>query len=136
MASSVVRLLATVFIRAGGLHSVARSILIHILDEEENLDSVRVEAADFLGLYDEPTELTVAALKSGLLDVDNDVRSACARALAILGRRFPEAFDSIKALLLAVISDANFEARDRYENRTGNDYAFDGLWMLMAGEGS
>jgi hypothetical protein len=41
--------------------------------------------------------------------------------------------EPITTALLAAIEDPAFDARDDYDKRTGHDYAFDGLWMLVVG---
>jgi HEAT repeat protein/energy-coupling factor transporter ATP-binding protein EcfA2 len=85
----------------------------------------RYDAARLLGQVVTVDESLVLALWSGLLDEDGDVRAACAEALSNLGRRFPAASDAIAAKLVQAIRDPEF---------AGHDYAFDGLWLLMAGE--
>jgi HEAT repeat protein len=94
----------------------------------------RQDAARLLGQAGAADEHLVLALWRGLLDSDNSVRAACAEALSNLGRRFPDAADAIAARLVQAIRDPEFDERDRLAARSGHDHAFDGLWLLMAGE--
>jgi energy-coupling factor transporter ATP-binding protein EcfA2 len=95
--------------------------------------SVRRDAARMLGQLGAAGESLILALWRGLLDTDNDVRAACAGALARLGRRFPGAAEAIAARLVGAIRDPGFDKPDEIAGRSGHDYAFEGLWLLVSG---
>ncbi|MEW5985856.1 MAG: HEAT repeat domain-containing protein [Chloroflexota bacterium] len=90
-------------------------------------------AAQLLGQHAPADDPTLAVLRQGLLDRDNDVRQACAEALARLGRRFPAARPTIETVLVEVIHDPAFAQPDAINHRSGHDYAYDALWQLVAG---
>jgi hypothetical protein len=69
----------------------------------------------------------------GLLDEYFDVRTACAKALAQLGRRFPNAVEAIERKFIEAIEDPRFDKPDSVINRSGHDYAYGGLWLLVVG---
>ncbi|HEX6288034.1 MAG TPA: HEAT repeat domain-containing protein [Herpetosiphonaceae bacterium] len=95
---------------------------------------IRRAFADVLGESQYPTDAIINALYAGLLDSDNDVRTACGRSLAKLGRRFPQAFQEIATRLERAISDPTFDTSDDLDGRSGHDYAFESLWMLVTGD--
>ena len=95
--------------------------------------STRRDAARSLGQIGGGDEQTLSALWHGLQDSDNDVRTACSEALATLGQRFPKHAPAIEKKLAQAISDSAFDKPDSVVKRTGHDYAFDGLWLLIAG---
>jgi hypothetical protein len=107
--------------------------LIEVLQAADSW-SLRQDAARLLGQIGTTDEPLLLAVWRGLLDEDNDVRAACAQALALLGRRFPDAASAIAERLLQAITDPEFDQPDRHAGRTGHDYAFDGLWLLVTGE--
>ena len=84
-----------------------------------------------IGKYDQQT---VDVLLMGFTDQDNGVRAACAQALARLGQRNPEAVEEIASTLIQTLEDPRFGPVDPYAKRTGYDYAFDALWMLIVSE--
>jgi HEAT repeat protein len=94
---------------------------------------VRQDAARFLGQIGQPYDSVLESLLQGLLDPDNHVRTACARALAQLGRSDQGTMQAIAQRLVQVIDDPSFAQPDVHVGRTGHDYAFDSLWMLMTG---
>ncbi len=96
--------------------------------------SIRRDSARFLGQIAQADEATLDALWDGLLDDDNDVRTACAQALAQLGRRFPTITQSLEARFVEAIQDPKFDERDKFIDRPAYDYAYDGLWLLVVGE--
>jgi hypothetical protein len=56
------------------------------------------------------------------------------RYLAALGRRFPGDAERIADKLVQAIRDPAFDTSDdTISMRTDHDYAFDGLWRLVAG---
>jgi HEAT repeat protein len=95
--------------------------------------SVRQDCARLIGQIGSGDEALIETLWRGLLDPDNDVRAACAQALALLGRRFPQIKELIAAKLAQAIRAPEFAEPDQLANRIGHDYAFDGLWLLVAG---
>ena len=107
-----------------------------LLKEVRHAESWRIrhDYADLLGQIGRYDEQTVDVLLMGLTDDDNDVRAACAQALARLGRHSPQASEAIASTLIQAIEDPKFDSVDSYEGRTGHDYAFDSLWMLIVGE--
>ena len=70
-------------------------------------------------------------LMDGLLDRDNDVRRACARGLAEIGKVSAERENRVCDLLVAALDDPRFDVEDEYEYRPARDYAYEGLRMLM-----
>jgi len=119
----------------GRLRHVSLEVVTTLIESLQKVNHwlVRRDAAHLLGQIGGTDEQTLLALWQGLQDTGNDVRMACAEALALLGRRFPDAANAIAGKLVLAIDDPAFDAPDRYERRTGHDYAFDGLWLLMAG---
>ena len=93
----------------------------------------RRDAGRFLGQMGLGDEATIVALWRGLLDRNNDVRTACAQAMALMGRRFPEKAEAIMAKLVLALSEPEFDQPDDIKKRTGHDYAFDALWLLVTG---
>ena len=69
----------------------------------------------------------------GLLDNNYDVRIACAEALAQLGQRFPNEVEAIEKKLIQAIDDPAFDKLDSVVGRSGHDYAYEGLWLLVVG---
>ncbi|MEM7535172.1 MAG: HEAT repeat domain-containing protein [Chloroflexota bacterium] len=92
---------------------------------------LRRDAARLIGELVEPEELMVDALYNALLDIDDEVRTAAATALARLGKRFPDAEGVMTTRLLTSIVDPKFEKKDEHKYRTGQDYAYDALWQLV-----
>ncbi len=92
--------------------------------------STRSDSAYFLGKIDQVDEAVIESLLQGLLDEDNDVRTACVNALALLGRHFPDTSVSIGSKLVQVIEDSVFE---RLDNKLlpAHEYAFNGLWLMV-----
>jgi len=76
----------------------------------------------------------IQALLNGLLDDHLLVRTACAKSLAQLGQHFPELLPEIEQRLVQAIEDPAFAKLDTVADRSGHDYAFDGLWLLINGE--
>ncbi len=106
--------------------------LIQLLMNAKNW-SMRSDSARLLGKISRGDEGVIHALLRGLLDIDNTVRSTCARALALLGQRFPTSARAIAMKLVEAIEDPEFDKIDiPYEKRTAHDYAYDALWMLAA----
>ena len=110
---------------------VITALIQALQDEEWN---VRRDAAQILGQIAPCDETIILPLWRGLLDPDNDVRTACAESLAALGRRFPATSSTIIEKLVQAITDEEFDKPDEYQRRTGQDYAFDGLWLLVTGK--
>jgi hypothetical protein len=75
---------------------------------------------------------TLEQLAEHLLDEDNDVRRACVRAFVEIGGTSSDRRRRVIDLLLKVLEDPRFDAPDKYENRTGKDYAYQGLRTLLA----
>jgi len=94
--------------------------------------SIRRDSARFLGQIGQGDEATLNALWSGLLDSDNDVREACAQALARLGRQISTITQDLEAKFVEAIQDPKFEKPDN-AGRPAYDYAYDGLWFLVIG---
>ncbi len=90
----------------------------------------RYRLAGYLGRAAQPDPPALDALLGGLLDRDNTVCQACAAALALLGRRFPDQTPTIEARLLDALGDPAFARLDRVSKRTGHDYAHEALWRL------
>ena len=108
-------------------------MLIETLSDAETW-YIRQDAARLIGQFGQADEATIKTLLHGLFDDDNDVRAACVKALVRLARRFPEVSKKIEAKLVnAIEKDASFDKLDKISSRTGHDYAFDGLWMLITG---
>ena len=96
--------------------------------------TIRRDAARILGQIAPSDETIILPLWRGILDSDDDVRTACAESLAALGRRFPETRDTIIHKLVHAITDEEFDEPDEVLARTGHDYAFGGLWLLVTGK--
>jgi HEAT repeat protein len=114
----------------------AASDLIVYLQEILHSDprwSTRRDAARQLGRVGAGDQKAQDVLMCGLLDKYGGVRTACAEALAQLAYRFHDAAPAIEQQLLRAIQDPAFDPPDTLERRSGHDYAFHGLWMLVIG---
>ena len=107
-------------------------ILIELLRKADSW-IIRRNSAELLGRIGISDDTVIQALWRGLLDSDNDVRTACAQAVAFIGQRFPEATQTIGEQLVLALQDPEFSQQAGYTQRTGHDYAFDALWLLIAG---
>jgi HEAT repeat protein len=119
----------------GQLGQASPGVLDVLVESLRDADSgsVRRDAARLLGRIGHDDEATILGLWCGLRDTYGNVRTACAEALALLGRRFPGAAEGIAQKLAQATADPAFNVPDMFERRTGHDCAFDGLWLLMAG---
>ncbi len=106
--------------------------LIQALQHESWI--IRRDAAQILGQSAPSDETIIFPLGRGLLDSDDEARTACAESLATLGQRFPATTNTIIDKLVQTITDEEFDKPDEIQNRTGRDYAFGGLWLLMSGK--
>ena len=91
---------------------------------------IRHEAARLLSQIGKGDSVTVDILWSGLLDEDGPVRSACAQALARLGKRSTLMTPVIEKRLVQAIQDQPFAKLDQMRGRPAYDYAYEGLWSL------
>lgn len=96
--------------------------------------ALRRDCANSLARVGKYEKQTADTLLTGLIDNDNDVRTTCAEALAILAQRNAESTENIVNQLIEALEDPRFGSVDHYERRTGHDYAFDSLWILVSGE--
>jgi len=113
------------------------SELIQVLLEAVREHPSFIKRRDFAHLLSQSNvciEDVISTLMMGFTDEDNDVRTACAEALAGLGRIHSEVTEEITSRLIEALTDPKFDPVDRYAGRSGHDYAFDGLWMLIIGE--
>ncbi len=119
------------------LGQASPEVVAGLIDVLQNADSwiFRRDSAHLLGQMSLVTDSVIFALWRGLLDSDNRVRTSCAQSLALLGRRFPDMAETIAAKLVQAIQEQEFDKPDTVEfsRRTGHDYAFDGLWLLVEG---
>jgi len=115
----------------GNKDSTLRLIWLEGLQQSEQ-GLTRRDCAQSLGDYSVADTEVVAALLQGLLDQDNDVRTACGTALARLSKRFPDTKAMIEQKLTGAIGDPEFEKRDSNVNRTGQDYAHEALWQVVS----
>lgn len=95
--------------------------------------SLRRDAARLLGQLVSAELATISDLLRVLLDRHNDVRAACAEALAQLAPRHPGQADTVAQRLVKVIGDPGYVKKDRYGQRSGQEYAYDALWKLVTG---
>ncbi|MGW8642429.1 HEAT repeat domain-containing protein, partial [Micromonospora chalcea] len=115
----------TALARTGALTEPVASALVQIATSDAGFME-RVEAIEALRQA-MPTPDLRKALVGLFRDDDNDVRSATAATLVELSRQHPERAGEIRADLAAACRDPALAERDLYENRTGWDYAYDGL---------
>ena len=117
------------------LGSASPEVIAGLLEglRQAESQSVRQDSARFLGQMGQADEATLDTLWHCLLDDLGDVRTACAQALAQLGRRFPAIMQSLEARFIEAIQDPKFDKPDKYEGRPAYDYAYDGLWLLVVG---
>ena len=85
--------------------------------------SRRRDAVLLIGEHSVADVRTTESLKRGMLDEDDDVR-------------LPHMRGQIEQLFLGTIGDSEFEPVDKYQKRSGQDYAFTGLWNLMESRGT
>jgi hypothetical protein len=95
---------------------------------------IRRNATRWLAQHASNIHELLPLFRQALLDEHNDVRSAAAAGLAQFARRYPSHAAEIEDLLLTAIQDPAFEAEDRNYARTGQNYAYDGLWQLLVSE--
>ncbi|MEE9146565.1 MAG: HEAT repeat domain-containing protein [Candidatus Tectomicrobia bacterium] len=121
----------------GQLGQDSPEVVAGLIDVLQNADSwiFRRDSAHLLGQTSLVTDSVIFALWRGLLDSDNQVRTSCAQSLALLGRRFPDMAETIATKLVQAIQEQEFDKPDTsgFSRRTGHDYAFDGLWLLVEG---
>ncbi len=131
--ATVRRMAAQSLIQVGETRSEVVLLLLNGLQELESWPE-RQSCAVSLGQIGYADGQIISGLLKGLLDRDNDVRKACAEALANLGRHVPDAASVITEHLINAIKDPAFEAPDEIVERPAYDYAYDGLWLLVVGE--
>jgi HEAT repeat protein len=73
-----------------------------------------------LGQLNQADATIVTLLWQGLLDTDNDVRRACAQALAQIGKRESGLRPLIEKKLLEALDDPKFEVRARFTDRSAS----------------
>lgn len=94
--------------------------------------STRRDLAQVLSQLHHINDEILAVFWQGLLDQNNEVRNACTQALAQVGKRQSALRSLVEKRLVEVIDDPAYEIRDKAENRPAYDYAYQGLWLLVA----
>ena len=109
-------------------------ISIVLLEALKNSDdwSTRQNVARLIGRLSEGNQQNLQALYQGLLDADNDIRTACVRGLVTLARRFPGIYEAVEKMLMRAIKQKKFDKQDNV-GRSAHDYAYEGLWLLVVG---
>ena len=109
-------------------------IILVLLEELKSSSdwSTRQDAARFIGRLGNGDEQNLRALYQGLLDEDNDVRTACVQGLVVLARRFPNVYQKVEKMFMQAIKQKKFDKQDNTK-RSAHDYAYDGLWLLVVG---
>jgi len=107
------------------------SVLLDALKNSSNWFT-RQNVARLIGRLGEGNEQNLQALQQGLLDKDNDVRTACMRGLVMLVRRFPDVHEIVEKMFIQAVEQPEFDKKDRL-GRTAHDYAYEGLWLLVVG---
>jgi hypothetical protein len=92
--------------------------------------SVREQAVKALQAAPPTPNLREAVVKL-FRDDDNDVRRASAGTFVEWSRRYPQYINEIRSDLANACTEPALEARDKYELRTGWDYAHEGLRALV-----
>ena len=129
---AIVRLAAArSLIKLGEVSQAVLAVLLKELYHAEGWFCRR--AALLIGQVGQGDKTTMDKLWQGLLDTDPTVRTACAQALAQLGRRFPDASTTIARMLVQTITDKTLDKPDSILGRPVQDYAYDALWMLIVG---
>jgi len=118
--------------RLGQVGPEARSELLEMLRSSPDW-TARHEAARLLALHYAGGDELIDVLLQGLLDDDNDVRTACGEGLARIGQQRPSMVATIAGRLLQCLQHPDFDKRDKIMQRPGRDYAYDALWQLIAG---
>jgi len=124
-------------VQLGKLDRVSNDTVITLLQALQNATSwsVRRDAARLLGERAQSDNTIIEILWQKLLDDDNEVRTSCIEALAQIGRRFPETSTFIAEKLIKAIEDPKFDKPDNVQLRSAQEYAFNGLWlMVVSGE--
>lgn len=93
----------------------------------------RRNSARFLGKFGQSDEPTIQSLWHGLLDKNSNVRTTSTQALVQLARRFPSAAEIIEEKLVQAIQDPEFDRPDSVVKRSGHEYAYEGLWLMVVG---
>ena len=96
--------------------------------QEAGGSAIRRDAAHLLGRIGQGDNVVVHALWRGLLDEDDEVRSASAQALAQVGRRNTAIAELIKKRFVEAIHDPKF---DQQGYHPAYDRAYEGLWSLV-----
>ncbi len=90
--------------------------------QEAGESVIRRDAAQLLGRIGQGDNVVIDALWHGLLDENDQVRSASAQALAQIGRRNTAIAELIEKRFVEAIHDPKFKRGDR---------AYEGLWSLV-----
>ena len=129
-AAAMVRYQAAVSL--GQLGQVSTEIIVVIGEglRVSDISFLRAALACLLGQVGQGDSATIDLLWSCLLDEDHEVRTACASALAQLGKRYATIRQLLEASFVRAIQDSKFNERDSW-GRTAKDYVYDGLWSLV-----
>lgn len=98
-----------------------------------NYPSTSRDVASLLGELAPESQTIVHALLREFCKESSAVRSACTQALVLLGKRFPLIIPEIETKLLDAIHNVQYDKIDD-SGRSGHDYAYDGLWLLVVGD--
>jgi HEAT repeat protein len=124
---------AAILSRLGFQSAMIKEMLLEGVQHAERW-STRIACVNALSNSDEYDARTANTLLAGFTDDDSDVRFACAQALAGLGQHRPAATEEVAKMLIDALEDPTYDKLDRFDERTGHDYAFDSLWMLITQE--
>ncbi len=119
--------------QSGEISAEVVLVLLEALPNPRNW-LIRRNSARLLGQIGQSDEPTIKALLQRLLDVDSNVCTTSAKALAQLGQRYHESAEIIGKKLVQIIRDPEFDKHDRAFNKYSiHEYAFDALWLLVVG---
>src|SRR5439155_4562987 len=93
--------------------------------------AMRRDSANLLTQITQGDEAILDALWHGLLDRNQNVRVACAQALAQWREQFPATIQRFESELAQIAQNTEYDESDNNENNSVHDYAYDALWLLV-----
>lgn len=103
--------------------------LITALDDEDEL--VRVEAACRLVQINKVSSKVIQIISEGIKNPEREVHSTLLVRIAQLRRTSIEVIPNIEAMVVDATGNPDLSTSDKFDNRTGQDYAHEALWQFV-----
>lgn len=103
--------------------------LITALDDEDEL--VRVEAACGLVQINKVSSKVIQIISEGIKNPEREVHSTLLVRIAQLRRTSLEVIPNIEAMVVDATGNPDLSTSDKFDNRTGQDYAHEALWQFV-----